>query len=227
MAEDDNNVLSGKIVNILSIDFDIIMYPCIKLYNDKIGGDQNSTSLWLALERDFEIEKYLSYDANVYKNLCKLIKRNIDNGAKLYGLENHEDIITELKKDSNYETNLYNVTNIDFHHDIYYREEDRVEAKYFDKSNCSDWFGYLIDNKKVASDLRWIKAPNSEPCHIEDFMSKLTVDNITNDFRSNKVFTDIDYQYIYLVKSPQWVPHKFIHLYDLIIDLFGDENKEV
>lgn len=61
---------------ILSIDFDIIMYPCIKMYNDKVSGNANPTQLWQGLEHDFNIANILSYDWNLVKYIAQLIKKN-------------------------------------------------------------------------------------------------------------------------------------------------------
>ena len=60
-------------MKILSIDFDTIMFPCIKLYNDYCMGNANDTQIWNQLEFERDISQYLKYDANAYHNIVKLI----------------------------------------------------------------------------------------------------------------------------------------------------------
>lgn len=33
-------------MRILSIDFDAIMFPCIRLYNDSCAGQESDTQIW-------------------------------------------------------------------------------------------------------------------------------------------------------------------------------------
>lgn len=211
--------------NILSIDFDIIMYPCIKLYNDQVPGDENPTVLWNNLEERFDIDHFLTYDARLYIEIVKCVKEAVANGAKLIQIEDHDKLVDWIKgfddEFYNDEENKYNITNIDFHHDLMYRKLDKSAITRFDKYNCSDWLGYLYLKKKAQS-ITWVKAPNSIP-YCNDFgeikdleilpKSEIGILNKTNKF-----------DYVFLCLSPQWVPYKFKHLYDLIIELFKEED---
>ena len=80
---------------ILSIDFDIIMYPCIKMYNDKVGGDANSTQLWQGLENDLDISNILSYDWITLKNIAQLIAKS----KNVHFIKEHQEIIDILKSE--------------------------------------------------------------------------------------------------------------------------------
>ena len=152
------------IKNILSIDFDYIMYPCIRLYNDMAAGGENSTAIWYNIENNRGVdEKFLSYDATTYKTIVKLVKFITERypNVKLYPIKEHEEIVDNLKKLPNYDESKFNITNIDFHHDIMYRPQDRAQMINFKKYNCSNWAGYLILNDKIEN-YTWIKAPNSD-----------------------------------------------------------------
>ena len=46
---------------IVTIDFDYIMSPCIKLYNDMCGGDANPTECWDRIEIERRINNHISY----------------------------------------------------------------------------------------------------------------------------------------------------------------------
>lgn len=218
---------TGYIINVLSIDFDIIMYPCIKLYNGHISGMDNPTNIWRFLENEYDIDKYLSYDAKTLSLIASLIKKNIKNGAKIVFLDEHHKIVDDLKSDPNFDTNLYNLVNVDWHHDIFYRKEDIALTKYFDDYDCSNWIGYLYKKNKLAS-CKWVKAPNSEVGNVfrpelgvinEEDIEKFSIAdiNIEHELQSVK---DFDAQIIYLVKSPQWVPYKYQHLYNLLKEIF-------
>ena len=212
---------SGRIYNVLSIDFDIIMYPCIKLYNEKANGSENPTVMWNILESQMEIDKFLSYDAKALLLLGLILRKGMRSNSIIVGVDEHQQLVDELKKDKNYISNIYNITNIDFHHDIFYRKGDEAVAKYFDKYDCSNWVGYLYKNNKLAS-YTWYKAPNSEgfnPGIInEEDREKFIIKSIGID-DDNKELLKKTFDFIYLVKSPQWVPYKYIHLYNLLLEI--------
>ena len=67
-----------EILKILSVDFDYIMYPCIKLYNSHVSGAENQTVTWEHLEQLLEIDKYLCYDADALKRITQLILTNVN-----------------------------------------------------------------------------------------------------------------------------------------------------
>lgn len=217
---------TGRILDILSIDFDIIMYPCIKLYNDKINGSESPVVLWNILQQSMEIDSHLSYDAKTLLLLGWLLKRAKSNNSEIIALNEHQEIVDDLKKMNEYSTDIYNLTNVDFHHDIFYRKDDQPLAKYFDKCDCSNWVGYLYKNNKLVS-YTWYKAPNSE-----GFNPRLIDENDMDKFIIKSVGIDEDlkelasktFHRVYLVKSPQWVPYKYIHLYNLLYCMVTDNE---
>lgn len=195
--------------NILSIDFDIIMAPCIKLYNDKVGGDDNSTQLWNYLEHTMELDQYLRYDAKTLSDIALLIKQAITNGAKFYMINEHQEIVDSLQAQKSYCDDTFNITNIDFHHDLWYRQEDLSQLIDFDNYNCSNWLGYLYLKNKTES-ITWIPAANSDQ-NLPECVNNLyklplrTIEGISTN-----------YDAVYFCLSPQWVPYKYHHLYKLI-----------
>ena len=217
--------------HILSIDFDYIMFPCIKLYNDLCGGGENSTTIWKIIEFGRGVDdKFISYDARSYTSIVKLVKAAIerDKNVKLIPIEEHQEIVDDLKRDENYNDTKYDLVNIDFHHDIFYRATDKNAIMHFDKYNCSDWVGYLILKDKIEK-YTWVKAPNSDLyMHnldgSHDIKFEIASGNIFDDIKS---FVDTNtFDKVYLCFSPQWVPYKYKHLYDLIIDLFTPSTRE-
>lgn len=198
---------------ILSIDFDIIMYPCIKLYNNYVSGTANPTELWAGLNMDFNMDNFIRYDANVYHDLVMLILKNVRNGARLIPITEHQMIIDKLQAEGTYDEDEFNLTNIDFHHDLWYSDRDKINAADFEEWACNNWLGYLYLKDKIKN-MHWVKAPNSEllaPADLEVF-------NTISGLSSIKELGD-DYTDIYFCLSPQWVPYQYHHLYNLIIDI--------
>lgn len=198
---------------ILSIDFDIIMYPCINLYNDDVEGNDDPAILWEELEDEYNLENYdlLSYDAKVLLELGKLIFENKD--KPIYFIDSHEEIVDILKTQPTYQDSKYNLYNVDFHHDLWYRPTDFKEITDKDKYDCSDWLGYLYLTKKIAS-MTWLKAPNSSMPNIDTYGGDFNL-NILK-IRDFKKLHEIDFDEVFFCLSPQWVPRKYIVFYDLI-----------
>ena len=207
-------------MKILSIDFDAIMFPCIRLYNEYCYGNENATTIWRQLEFDRDINQYLSYDANVYKNIGKIIFKNIKNGAKLIPIQEHQMLVDHLKKYDLLDLQ-FDITNIDYHHDIAYNRNSFVEME-FDNYTCADWAGYLMTLNPETT-LTWVRCPGSSPYNedIKEFTNTITIKRI-----DEIVDLDDDYDLIYFCLSPQWVPYVYHHLYDLLIDLAKEAYQE-
>lgn len=207
-------------MKILSIDFDAIMFPCIRLYNEYCYGNENATTIWRQLEFDRDINQYLSYDANVYKNIGKIIFKNIKNGAKLIPIQEHQMLVDHLKKYDLLDLQ-FDITNIDYHHDIAYNRNSFVEME-FDNYTCADWAGYLMTLNPETT-LTWVRCPGSSPYNedIKEFTNIITIKRI-----DEIVDLDDDYDLIYFCLSPQWVPYVYHHLYDLLIDLAKEAYPE-
>lgn len=207
-------------MKILSIDFDAIMFPCIRLYNEYCYGNENATTIWRQLEFDRDINQYLSYDANVYKNIGKIIFKNIKNGAKLIPIQEHQMLVDHLKKYDLLDLQ-FDITNIDYHHDIAYNRNSFVEME-FDNYTCADWAGYLMTLNPETT-LTWVRCPGSSPYNedIKEFTNTITIKRIDEIVDLND-----DYDLIYFCLSPQWVPYVYHHLYDLLIDLAKEAYPE-
>ena len=198
---------------ILSIDFDIIMHPCIDLYNEDVEGSDEPKELWKWLEEEYKLEDYnlLTGDFNILFEIAKLINYNKD--KPIYFIDEHQEIIDILQERPEYNTDVYKIYNIDFHHDIWYDEDSPNEILYNDEYTCADWVGYLYLKKKLKQYI-WLKASNSNlletPIYGKNFNFKTL--GLT-DF--DKLYR-VDFDEIYFCLSPHWVPEKYRKLYDLI-----------
>lgn len=220
-------------MKILSIDFDYIMFPCISLYNDMVGGDANPTQMWQHIEFERKLKEFLSYDANAYAALMDICVRNSLNKAKIVPIVGHEEIITYLEQNCEefFENPAENtVDNIDFHHDILYNKDDFNEIINHSNASCANWGGYLLF-KDLIEEYVWYDAPHSSAFSLNQFFSSQEMENtevvqeikcrIDNKFKQKhlKDLSNIqnDYDIIFICLSPQWVPYQFHHLYDLIV----------
>lgn len=199
-------------MKVLSIDFDLIMYPCIKLYNNLCRGNENATVLWQEIENQLNVDKFLCYDANVLIKIAKIIKNNVLHGAKLIPIEEHQQIVAYLP-----ETEKIELLNIDFHHDILYNPDNLLEMADFGNYNCGNWVGYLFMQDRLSK-YSWLKAPQSSLYNMEikpfdhTILGLKDLDKVENN-----------YDYVFFCFSPQWVPYKYRHLYDLILELVKEE----
>lgn len=208
-------------INVLSIDFDYIMAPCINLYNHMCDGRENPTISWAIIERDLNIDNHLSYDANYLQMIIQLILQGKKNKSTFITITEHQEIINYLKKADNYDISTFNVTNIDFHHDMMYND-DIQSILDFDEYNCTNWMGYLYLKNKISSG-EWFKAPTSQ-LPSPELMGKLFPENIDYNIRPSyelKDLLDKEYDYIFLCESPQWVPYQYQHLFE-ICKMIGD-----
>ena len=187
------------------------MSPCIKLYNDKCLGDENSTIIRKRFFDEMNLDNFLCYDARILTNITLLIQRVVNSGAPLIAINDHHEIIDDLNIS---DIEKIDLVNIDFHHDIWYSSTSLSNIDSFDTYTCADWVGYLI-RKNHINTYTWYKMPNSD----------VFTDNLDVEFnvKTSREIADIDDRFdaVYLCLSPQWVPYKYHHLYDLIVELFG------
>lgn len=101
-------------MNVLSIDFDIIMAPSINLYNNMVPGLK-----WDELLKNLPNLSTTPADLNIYSDLLRYLLRTIDKTSSIYIAYSHSFIKDYLQYDYD-----LNITNIDHHHDIFYNIKD-------------------------------------------------------------------------------------------------------
>ena len=199
-------------MKILSIDFNIIMSGCIKLYADKINTNEAPKLIWDYLNDVYEMDKYTNIDARILSAIVTLIKKN--KSAKFTPIISPHAIVDEVIKLNN----PVDIINIDFFHDLV-NEEKEIEEWKNDKFTDLNWLGYLIYKDKVEN-CTWIKAPNSFRCnnHIEDDVTIMNISDIKE--------LDSDFDIIYFTLSPHFVPYKYEYIFKLICEIFAEEKEE-
>lgn len=196
-------------MKVLSIDFNYIMSTCIKLYRH-LCGEENTN--WERIEYELDIERFLCYDGEILKQLAFLIRKNITNGAKIFTIEQHKEIV-DIINDFSKENEKVDITNIDWFHDIAGSKEEIENVINFDKYSNTNWIGYLQLKKKLGA-YTWVKASNS-PTILEEIIEQIDLSvEIANKFCIPEL--DNDYNIICVSFSPAQVPYKYKHLFDLI-----------
>lgn len=200
---------SKEVRKILSIDLDYIMFPCIKLYNQFSAGKENDTMIWRYITQEVD-ENYFYYDAYALQNILNTILRNVKQGATFVPIREHQELVDYLHQLEDFEDLTFDVTNIDFHHDLFYDEEELNQILSFNKYSCANWLGYLYMKDRINS-ATWVKAPNS-PWYREE------IQYFPIEVKGLGDIQDLDdtYDYVFLCLSPQWIPEKYQHLYDII-----------
>lgn len=222
----------SEIKNVLSIDIDYFMSPCIQLYNgcvpnimhkigDKFGQQETGhygmhlEDFWKYMNEELFCEKFYSYDEIKFEKVQKLLldkAKNIFNYNIYFGKE-HDSILTFLCGDKAKKDCVYNVYNIDHHHDLYYHIKAREEIERFSFANLSDWVWYLYEFNKL-NNYYWISNEESQKPFF-DIKDYKVLDTIY-DIKDVSELENIDFDYIFVCKSEYYVPLKYHFLFDTL-----------
>lgn len=206
-------------LNILSIDLDYILAPCINLYNDFVFASNPPQKIWDNLNSLRNIDSHISYDDENLKFIFDVFTFalfNLKDKNNVTFATNHDAILFDLAS-KKYEKNTFNIFNIDHHHDIFYNENGRKEIDDYDNAGVSNWVWYLDKHKKIEN-YSWICNPNSlfPQCEIKSIgkMNGCTKDKIPQIFDVKK------WDYIFICNSPHWFPRKYDVFFNMLIDIY-------
>lgn len=201
-------------MNILTIDFDIIMAPSIQLYNDIIKGNnewtiENMAEIYPLLnyvEADFEIYQKLT---NFLNNIAPLVDKE-----EIYFIRNHNDIIKYLPPHD--DVTIYN---IDHHHDITYGNPEDEIGYGGSGLGCGNWVKFLLDYNMIQ-DYIWIHNYTSAPPS-DELMEKYPFDDEMCILYEDALDDIPTPDKIIISASFEWVPEKFAPLLYLWMDILG------
>lgn len=186
-------------MNIVSIDFDIIMKPSIEYYNNLMCKEEAFTE---------PLMQICPADLKIYTNLTKwLIKMTKNMSADdITFIESHETIINYLPKEEN-----ICLINIDHHHDIGYQPSD-ADVDLGKNLHCGNWGKYLL-KKNLIDDYIWICNENSQKNYMHStikthYISEYDLENLKAD------------KIIICLSSP-WVPPHIRPLFYNWMDILG------
>lgn len=179
-------------INIVTIDFDIIMSPSINFYNDIISeGDGLDDST-------YPIVNTFPADLNRYEYLTRFICAARESAKdNIYFISTHQNIekyLKNLPKDEEY--HLYN---IDHHHDVGYDINFKIPLM---SAGVGDWVKYCKDNKYIQK-YTWIKNDNSN--EIENGAKKY-IDEIIDINKINLMKLVKETDILIICGSLEWVP---------------------
>lgn len=177
-------------MNIVSIDFDIIMKPSIECYNN-IMMDREAYDPMLL--NNFHA------DLTIYKKLTEWLIETIQllPAENIIFIDSHEQIIKHIPMNEQ----IY-LINIDHHHDMGYRPEDNSVEK--DKNlHCGNWAKYLL-KEKLINEYIWICNENSQKNFIHNINFHYISEYNLNNLKANKI--------IICLSSP-WIPNQFRPLF--------------
>ncbi len=196
-------------MNVLSVDFDWIMQPCIEAYNH-ISQEERMGPLrvW---EKIHNIIPGLNpeCDLNKFQSLYFFLleKSKFLKVEDIFIGMNHDQIYGFLHE-SSCELNIYN---IDHHHDMGYPRDENDDRAYEDLS-VANW-AYYIEKEQKLSSYTWIHNNNSvQP-------SPIVIDKFKNYSHSTDldVLENIQFDKIFVCASWEWVPPKYEPLFDILV----------
>lgn len=181
--------------NIVTIDFDIIMAPCIDLYNNLVPEAN-----WHEL-RNIPQLNVLTADMFIYQRLTEYLISLLPKLSfnQIHFVYDHEKATFSMPGND-----LLNIYNIDHHHDCGYEDQTPVREQ---ELSCANWVA-KIKEFGILNNYIWIKNINSFPAppHFK----------LEENFIGGYNFEQIPIpDQLILVLSPQWVPEEFYPLFNL------------
>lgn len=211
--------------NILSIDLDIIFSPYIGIYNSSIKPDQPDSITWKSIMTGYDIEEFIPNEQ--YINLiCSLINKYINQVDKVYIGLDHSSILEaiELEKNNLIQPYKFILHNIDYHHDIFYGEEQAKRIMIYNTASCSNWVGFLTINNFLTQ-YNWYYGLGSY--YNQVLLEKECRPAIPNlkmiPFQDIDLDNNIDILFICI--SPSWIPPHSYELLKNIIEIIPKEKR--
>ena len=181
-------------MNIVTIDFDIIMGPSIGLYNNLINSETRASDL----VKDFPYLNCANADLNTYEFLTRYyinILKKLDK-SKIYFIKSHEQVVPLVSKNRD-----ANLINIDHHHDVGY---DIKFDKPIISSSCGNWVKYCRDRKLLDS-YCWIKNDNSNDIESRVYREKyIDKEILFKDAQLEQLAKETDI--LVICASYEWIP---------------------
>lgn len=207
------------IKKVLSIDMDFLMGPCINLYNDCAGNEEfHKGNYWEQLNIIRGIDKHLSYDENKLVLIIELLATQLRKLSedKFFFAEEHDMILEHLCREDN-KNEIFDIYNLDHHHDIYYAPEQKSEVDRFDFACLANWVYYLGKNEKINK-YYWVRNENSMAFPFEE-LRELTfpVDTDTYYRDLERLISEVDFDYVFICRSSEYFPDKYNYLFDALL----------
>ena len=202
-------------MNVLSIDFDIIMAPDINLYNDMVGTSPDGERSIETRIQQYPLLNGCRADLNHYQRLVTYILEVIQslNVEDIRISFSHEDIKNTLQGLE--DVHIYS---IDHHHDLGYFQPNKDPNEAEDHCSCANW-GECFFNKGVITSFTWLNNNNSGPLPPQ-WENKINVVDLQDvEFNTLPLMNKL-----FICLSPEWVPKMYHPLFFLILDLINQDK---
>lgn len=196
---------------IVSIDFDVIMWKSIELYNNFIEGNIDEMA---KIEEDIPLLKYANADLELYAKLTSYLLELTKHNTQFIFIDSHEEVL-------NYLTTPCKLINIDHHHDLGYSPHHWGVEEIL----CGNWVYWGI-KKKLINTYIWLHGFMETPITIADeYKKELTIPII----ESNIIEMDMSHfsipSKVIICASYSWIPTAIRPLYTIWKELFKEKNK--
>ena len=214
-------------LKVLSIDMDYILSPCINLYNDMINASKSPEKLWDTVNQVRQIDAHIDFDKDnlqfLFKAFTSALFKLSSQGTVMFAT-NHDAILFELASQK-YENDVFEVYNIDHHHDIYYSKEAMNEVMRYDIATVGTWVWYLDKYKKMKQ-YNWVCNKNST-FPDKELTSCAKMDAFLKE-GITKIFEEEEWDVIFVCNSPHWFPRTYDIYFNMLIDIYKNySGKEV
>lgn len=193
---------------IITIDFDVIMWPSIELYNNMVEGEKD---ILPNIEKDIPLIQYSNADLKLYYQLTEYLLKMKKENIQIKFIDSHEKIL-------DYVENPCNLINIDHHHDLGYNECQWKNKKI----ECANW-GYWGIKKGLFKSFIWLHGWMStmwNPQLNNEIKNIPMVENIIFGVDLNQI---IKPSKIIICSSYNWIPMSIRPLFNLWEILFKGE----
>jgi hypothetical protein len=204
-------------MNVLSIDFDIIMAPDINLYNAMVGTSPDGSRSVEERIKEYPILAGCRADLQHYQRMVSYLLEKVTKHLKvedIYITHSHENIKYVLEGLSN-----VHVYNIDHHHDLGY-PQDEHNGDTEGKCTCANWGEYFLQNNTITH-LTWLSNSNSGPVP-PHFENDNRVDVQLYQQTELEKLPKMDKLFICL--SPEWTLPMYHPLFYTILDLINNQK---
>lgn len=198
-------------MNIVTIDFDIIMGPSIGVYNNAVNEDFKVDSII----EDYPFLSNVPADLNIYEYLTRYIVDVIKvlPQDKIQFIRSHEQIVPLVSKYRD-----ANLINIDHHHDIGYEIEDWTKP-IVGKPQCGNWVKKLFDTK-VINHYDWVSNPLSDVLPDEVTELYAVEDHLLKDYSLINLTKNTDV--LIICQSFEWVPRMYQPLFYTWVGIYEE-----
>ena len=213
---------------IISIDLDICMSPYCGIYNQYVNPQEDTIYNWEKIKNQIDIN-YFSPNFEYINIINKIIETYYEQTNKIYIGYDHSSIlnIIEKEKDNFSFSYLFDVYNIDYHHDISYSENQEnlvIEQKIAD---CGSWVGFL-NYYNCINNYYWYYGIGSEYDNEGLPAIPLTPINLKKEILNQNFPLDLkDVKILFISTSNPWIPINCYYFINNLINNLKETNKNI